>query len=85
VWKFNVGFKFGVRVSAYTKTVTENPHLNIKQSPYSDFNQFRMGPTFRIGYSSFNITGYYGLLGVFKSGRGPQANEFSIGVSFNGL
>ena len=85
VWKFNVGIKFGIRVDAYTKTVTENPHLLIKKSPYPDFNLFRVGPTLRIGYSSFNITGFYSLLGVFKSGRGPDMNEFSLGVSFNGL
>ena len=85
VWKFNVGFKFGIKVDAYTKMVFKNPHYNIREKPYSDFGLFRMGPTFRIGYSSFNITGYYGLLGVFKSGRGPQANEWSLGVSFNGL
>jgi hypothetical protein len=66
VWKFNVGFKFGIKVDAYTKVVFKNPHLNIKEKPYPDFELFRMGPTLRIGYSSFNITGYYGLLGVFK-------------------
>jgi hypothetical protein len=39
----------------------------------------------RIGYSSFNITAYYGVLGVFKKDRGPKANEFAVGISFNGL
>jgi hypothetical protein len=85
VWKFNVGFKFGIKVDAYTKQVFKNPHENIRLKPYPDFELFRMGPTLRIGYSSFNITGFYGLLGVFKTGRGPQANEWSLGVSFNGL
>ena len=85
MWKFNVGFKFGIRVDAYTKTVINNPKLNIKEKPYPDFELFRMGPTLRIGYSSFNIVGYYGLLGVFKTGRGPSANEWSLGLSFNGL
>ena len=84
-WKVAIGFKFGIRVNAYTKTVTENPKLSIKENPYPDFNLFRMGPTLRIGYSSFNITGYYGVLGVFKGGRGPAANEFAVGISFNGL
>ena len=85
MWKFNVGFKFGIRVDAYTKMVTNNPKLSTIQRPYPDFELFRMGPTIRIGYSSFNIVGYYGLLGVFKSGRGPSANEWSLGLSFNGL
>lgn len=85
MWKFNVGFKFGIKVDAYTKQVFKNPHENIRYKPYGDFELFRMGPTLRIGYSSFNLTGFYGLLGVFKNGRGPQANEWSLGVSFNGL
>ena len=85
VWKFNVGFKFGIKVDAYTKVVFKNPHLNIREKPYGDFELFRMGPTLRIGYSSFNFTGFYGLLGVFKTGRGPSANQWSLGVSFNGL
>jgi len=48
-------------------------------------NLFHAGPFIRIGYSSFNLTAYYGILGVFKNNRGPQANEFSVGISFNGL
>jgi hypothetical protein len=85
MWKFNVGFKFGIKVDAYTKMVYKNPHENIKEKPYGDFELFRMGPTLRVGYSSFNFTAFYGLLGVFKQGRGPQANEWSFGISFNGL
>lgn len=85
VWKVNIGFKAGIRIDAYTRTIYGSPRESIRLKPYPDFNQFRVGPTLRIGYSSFNFTGYYGLLGVFKSGRGPSMNEWSFGVSFNGL
>jgi Outer membrane protein beta-barrel domain len=92
VWKFNVGFKVGIRLDAYTKrslintSWSPNTYIDvIKESPYPDFNLLRMGPTVRIGYASFNITGYYGILGVFKAGRGPDIHEWSLGVSFNGL
>ncbi|MFN8309945.1 MAG: porin family protein [Chitinophagales bacterium] len=84
-WKFNVGFKVGIRVDAHTKQVTKTPNENIKLRPFPDFNLFRMGPTLRIGYSSFNLTAYYGVLGVFKNGRGPDMHEFAVGISFNGL
>jgi len=85
VWKFNIGFKAGVRIDAYTRTIYKTPRESLRLKPYPDFNQFRMGPTLRIGYSSFNFTAYYGVLGVFKSGRGPDMNEWSFGISFNGL
>lgn len=85
VWKVAIGFKAGVRVDAHTKLVTKTPKENIKLKYFPDFNLFRAGPTIRVGYSSFNITAYYGVLGVFKSGKGPVANEFAVGISFNGL
>ncbi|MFN8277255.1 MAG: porin family protein [Chitinophagales bacterium] len=84
-WKFNIGFKAGIRVDAHTKQTTKTPNQTIKLKPYPDFNLFRLGPTLRIGYSSFNLTAYYGVLGVFKGGRGPDVHEFAVGISFNGL
>ncbi len=87
VWKFAVGFKAGIRVDAHTKIKTKigsEVKVNVERR-FPDFNLFRFGPTLRIGYSSFNITAYYGVLGVFKKDRGPKANEFTVGISFNGL
>jgi hypothetical protein len=85
VWKVNIGFKAGIRIDAYTRTIFGTPRESERLKPYSDFNLFRMGPTLRIGYSSFNFTAYYGLLDVFKVNRGPELNEWSFGISFNGL
>ena len=85
LWKFNIGFKAGIRIDAYTRTIIKNPRESERLKPYPDFNLFRMGPTIRIGYSSFNFTAYYGVLGVFKNNRGPNINEWSCGISFNGL
>lgn len=87
VWKFAIGFKAGIRVDAHTK---EKYAVNGKtkvfvERRFPDFSLFRMGPMLRIGYSSFNITAYYGILGVFKKDKGPKANEFTVGISFNGL
>lgn len=86
-WKFAVGFKAGVRVDAHTKikTKVDNVAKVVVERRFPDFNQFRFGPMIRIGYSSFNITAYYGVLDVFKKNRGPKANEFTVGISFNGL
>lgn len=87
VWKFVVGFKAGIRVDAHTKTKTKianETKVNVERR-FPDFSLFRIGPTVRIGYSSFNITAFYSVLGVFKKDRGPNANEFAVGISFNGL
>ena len=86
-FKFAVGFKFGIRVDAHTKTKTKiNNEVKVNvERRFPDFSLLRFGPTFRFGYSSFNITAYYGVIDVFKKGKGPKANEFSLGISFNGL
>lgn len=86
-WKFAIGFKAGIRVDAHTKQKTKiNNVVKVDvERRFPDFNLFRFGPMIRIGYSSFNITAYYGVLNVFKKDRGPNANEFAVGISFNGL
>jgi hypothetical protein len=87
IWKFAVGFKAGVRVDAHTKVkVKEGAATKVYvERRFPDFNLFRIGPTIRIGYSSFNLTAFYSVLGVFKKDRGPGVNEFAVGISFNGL
>ncbi len=86
-WKFVVGFKAGIRIDAHTKTTTKIGSVTKVdvQRRFPDFNLLRMGPTIRIGYSVVNVFAYYGVLDVFKKGKGPKANEFTVGISFNGL
>jgi hypothetical protein len=86
-WKFAIGFKAGIRVDSHIKqTIKDDNGTKVYvERRFPDFNLFRAGPTLRIGYSVFNITAYYGVVDVFKTGRGPKANEFAIGISFNGL
>lgn len=85
MWKFVVGFKAGIRVDAYTKQATKTPKEAVTRKPYPDLNLFQAGPMMRIGYSSFNLTGYYSILGLIKNNRGPKINAFTVGISFNGL
>ncbi len=86
-WKFAIGFKAGIRVDSHTKErIKEGSRTKVYvERRFPDIALFRAGPTLRIGYSVFNITAYYGVVQVFKSGRGPLANEFAVGISFNGL
>lgn len=86
-WKFVVGFKAGIRVDAHTKEKTKIGNV-VKvdvERRFPDFSLLRMGPTIRVGYSVFNVFAYYGVLDVFKKNKGPKANEFTVGISFNGL
>ena len=86
-WKFVVGFKVGIRVDAHTTERTKVgsvTKVNIERR-FPDFSLLRMGPTIRIGYSVVNVFAYYGILDVFKKDKGPKANEFTVGISFNGL
>ncbi|MCS6818428.1 MAG: porin family protein [Chitinophagales bacterium] len=86
-WKFALGFKAGIRLGSHTKqTIREERGTKVYvERRFPDFSLLRAGPTLRIGYSVFNITGYFGVLEVFKQGRGPKAHEFAVGISFNGL
>lgn len=86
-WKVAIGMKAGVRVDAHTRQTIKNTEgkKTYVERRFPDFALFRVGPTLRVGYSVFNVTAYYGVLNIFKSGRGPKANEFAVGISFNGL
>jgi hypothetical protein len=86
-WKFAIGFKAGIRVDSHTKErIKEGSRTKVYvERRFPDISLFRAGPTLRIGYSVFNLTAYYGVVKVFKGGRGPVANEFAVGISFNGL
>ncbi|MBL0310430.1 MAG: outer membrane beta-barrel protein [Bacteroidetes bacterium] len=86
-WKVAIGVKGGVRVDVHTRQTIKDQtgKKTYVERRFPDFNLFRFGPTIRVGYSVFNVTAYYGVLNVFKGGKGPKANEFSVGISFNGL
>lgn len=86
-WKVAIGVKGGIRVDVHTRQTIKNDagKKTYVERRFPDFGLFRFGPTLRVGYSVFNITAYYGVLNIFKAGKGPKANEFAVGVSFNGL
>ena len=85
--KVVLGVKAGMRIDVHTRIkMVENGETQVfVVKRYSDFNLFRFGPTLRVGYSFFNVTAYYGVLGMFKPGLGPSAHEFSLGISFMAL
>ncbi len=89
-FKFAAGFKFGVRLGATAKQKREvngtGGTKKFTEKGFGDISQIRYGPTFRFGFSSYNIFAFYDMNSLFKKDRGPSTfNAFSIGIQFNGL
>jgi len=87
-FKLALGIKASVKVNATSKVVKTGPegyfqHFNTAN--YKEVNNFRVGPTFRIGYGAFNLLAYYNLMPLFKKGKGPKMTPFSIGIAFTTL
>lgn len=86
--KLAVGIKGSFKVSATSKVVEEGPNgynKGYNTSNYKDVNNFRVGPTFRVGYGPVNLLMYYDLMPLFKKDRGPKMTPFSIGIAFTTL
>ena len=86
-FKWAIGIVGGVRVDEHTKfKIDQNGSTNVyivRRDP--DFNLFRLAPQIRWGYSFFNVVASYDVTNVFKTGRGPKANAFNLGISFTAL
>ncbi len=44
---------------------------------------YRVAPTFRVGYGAVNLFGLYSLNNVFETNKGPKINAYSIGLSIS--
>ena len=78
-FKVSLGFKAGVLVQSHTKY--EDKNGKVKTYDIKNLNTFQYGPTFRIGYGGFALTGYYSLATVFKKSKGPEMNPYSVGIA----
>jgi Outer membrane protein beta-barrel domain len=91
-WKFALGIRPGLMLSAYTKVKDlqnnagqlENAYIQ-KQSDKHYFNGSRLATTARISYGVFGIFAMYQPTPLIKSGQGPTLNPFSIGLVISGL
>lgn len=84
-WAF--GGKFGYNFQSQTKIAyTDGAGLDrkIKDRQSFGFAPFRYGVYTRLGFSGFNLWGYYGLNQVFEKDKGPfktQATQLNFGIS----
>ena len=74
-WRIYAGLKFGYVVGARSKLVTSEYKDGFFNS---DVNRFQYGPTFNVGYNTFNVHIYYSLTDLF-SDKALLNNE-SIGL-----
>jgi hypothetical protein len=80
-----LGFKVGYMVYAHSKYVGDDYIFNGANTLKASFKgiknieKFGYGPTARIGYKWFNVTGYYSLASIFQKGKGPDMYPISVG------
>ena len=91
-WKFAVGAKAGLLMSAYTKGKTLQNAANqtianytVKESSKAFFSGSRLAATARISYGVFGVFGQFQVNSLLKSTAGPAVFPFSFGIMLSGL
>jgi hypothetical protein len=79
-FKISLGMKAGYLVQSHTKY--EDSNGKVKLYGIKNLNKFQYGPTARIAYGTWGISGYYSLVNLFKDGKGPDEVPVSVGISF---
>jgi hypothetical protein len=91
-WKFAVGAKIGLMLSAYTKgkTLQNNAGETIsnyieKESSKQYFSSPKLAATARISYGVFGVFGQFQVNSLIKASAGPSVFPFSFGIMLSGL
>ncbi len=80
-----IGFKVGYMVYGHSKYVGSDYIFHKSNDLISSFKdikfleKFAYGPTLRIGYRWFNLTGYYSLSGIFQKSTNVDMYPISVG------
>ena len=81
-----IGFKVGYMVYAHAKWVGDDylfqsgKTLKASFKGIENLEKFEYGPTARLGYKWFNVTGYFSLSKIFQKGNGrPEMYPISVG------
>jgi hypothetical protein len=84
-FRIAVGFKAGYLLNAHTKykgdDLEDGSKTKIKMSQLPNFQKWRFGPSFQVGYKWVNLTGFYSVSKIFEENLGPQIYPVSIGLS----
>ena len=91
-WKFAVGTKIGLMLSAYTKGVDPTngagqvvAHTSEKESSKQFFSTPKFAPMIRISKGVIGVYGQLQVNSLIKSGAGPTVFPFSFGFVLSGL
>jgi len=80
-----IGFKVGYMVYGHSKWVGDDylfKTTNTLKASFKDIKnieKFAYGPTLRIGYKWFHVTGYYSMSSIFVKDKGPDMYPISVG------
>ncbi len=80
-----VGFKAGYMIYGHSKWVGDDylfktsGTLRYSVKDIKGIEKFAYGPTLRVGYKWFHLTGYYSLSSIFTKGTGVDMYPVSIG------
>jgi hypothetical protein len=80
-----IGAKVGVLFNAHSKIKYVEDGFGRKLKTRDDFglNQIRYGVMARIGFSYFNMFGYYSLSKLFEDGKDPDVTPFMFGITLS--
>jgi hypothetical protein len=91
-WKFAVGAKVGLMLSAYTKgknweDATDRPLINFteKESSKQYFNTPEFTPTIRVNKGFIGVFGQIHAIPLIKASAGPAVFPWAAGVVISGL
>jgi Outer membrane protein beta-barrel domain len=89
-FKAAIGAKVGVGFNGYVMANVERDANGLggyktKEKDRTHFNTPRIAGTLRLGYGNFTAFGSYTFNTIFKDGRGPSINTWSVGLCFSGL
>lgn len=78
-----IGGKVGRLLNSYTKINYEQAGQDKtdKLSRSYNLNPWRYGLQARLGFRGINLMGYYALSELFQQNRGPEVNNFRVGLS----
>ncbi|HEV3326739.1 MAG TPA: outer membrane beta-barrel protein [Puia sp.] len=91
-WKFSVGTKIGLLLSAYTKGKTLEDgsgrvlgNFTEKESSKQFFNTFELTPVVRVSKGVFGVFGQIHVNSLIKASAGPAVFPWSCGIVLSGL
>ncbi len=89
-FKAAIGAKVGMSYDGHIKANVDRDINGLggyktKEKDRTHFNTPRIAGTLRLGYGNFTAFGTYTFNTLFKEGRGPEINTWSVGLCFSGL